>query len=66
MHGTLVELTPRQLQVAGLVTEGMTNKDIAAKLGVTEMVVKNYLRLIFDQTGMSSRLELALWYLAHE
>jgi len=39
----------------------MTNKEIAKDAGTTENMVKNYLRVIFDKTGMFSRLELALW-----
>lgn len=58
-----MQLTARQWQVVELVTEGMKNAEIARALGTTEHVVKNYLRVIFDRTGMWTRLELALWYL---
>ena len=59
-------LTPRQRQVAELVTEGLTNKEIGRRLGITELVVKNYLREIFDKTGQFSRLELAVYMVNHE
>jgi DNA-binding NarL/FixJ family response regulator len=54
-------LTYRQLQVAQLVAMGLNNREIGRTLGTTGNVIKNYLRAIFDRTGMGSRLELALW-----
>jgi DNA-binding NarL/FixJ family response regulator len=60
-----VQLSPRKVRVTQLVAEGKTNSDIAAALGATEHAVKNYLRAIYDETGMDNRVELALWYLAH-
>jgi len=54
-------LTPKELSIIALLTEVMTNKEIAKDAGTTENMVKNYLRVIFDKTGMFSRLELALW-----
>jgi len=56
-------LTYRQLRIAQLVAMGLNNRDIGREIGTTEYVVKNYLRAIFDRTGMGSRLELALWYI---
>jgi DNA-binding NarL/FixJ family response regulator len=53
--------TPRQHQIIAGVTNGLSNKEIAATLGTTEQVIKNYLRVILDKTGSGSRLELALW-----
>jgi len=58
-------LTPKELQIISLVTEGAKNKDIAAELGTKEQVVKNYLRSIYDKTGVSDRLELALFTVHH-
>ena len=58
-------LTAKEVQVAGLVWEGRTNRDIAQALGTTEQVVKNYLRNTFDKLGVWSRLELALYVAAH-
>lgn len=57
-------MTPRQWQVVHLVADGEKNRDIGRMVGLTENMVKNYLREIFDRTGMNTRLELALWYLA--
>ena len=58
-------LTSREMQVATLVWEGRTNRDIAKAIGTTEQVVKNYLRNTFDKLGVWSRLELALYVASH-
>ncbi len=58
-------LTAKEMQVAGLVWEGRTNRDIALAIGTTEQVVKNYLRNTFDKLGVWSRLELALYVASH-
>jgi DNA-binding NarL/FixJ family response regulator len=58
-------LTNKELQVAVLVWEGMTNREIAKLIGTTEQVVKNYLRNTFDKLGVWSRLELALYVASH-
>ena len=52
-------LTAREIQVATLVWQGLTNKDIARVLLTSEQVVKNYLRTAFDKLGVWTRLELA-------
>ncbi len=58
-------LTAKELQVASLVWEGLTNREIAELIGTTEQVVKNYLRNTFDKLGVWSRLELALYVANH-
>lgn len=58
-------LTERELEVVGLVTQGLTNKEIATTLRISEETVKRHLTNIFDKVGMSSRLELALFALDH-
>ena len=58
-------LTPKEAQVATLVWQGMSNKDIAGILGTSEQVIKNYLRTTFDKLGVWTRLELALYVAAH-
>jgi two-component system nitrate/nitrite response regulator NarL len=58
-------LTPREREVIREVTEGATNKDIAAKFALSEQTVKNHLSNIFDKLGVSSRLELALYAVNH-
>ena len=58
-------LTAKEIQVATLVWQGLTNKDIAKVLITSEQVVKNYLRTAFDKLGVWTRLELALYVAAH-
>jgi len=58
-------LTPKEVQIATMVWEGLTNREIANSMGTTEQVVKNYLRNTFDKVGVWSRLELALYVASH-
>lgn len=58
-------LSHRELQIVGFVVQGWKNRQIAEEIGTTEQVVKNYLRSIYDKTGSSDRLELALFTLHH-
>jgi DNA-binding CsgD family transcriptional regulator len=58
-------LTAKEVQVATLVWQGLTNKDIALVLRTSEQVVKNYLRTAFDKLGVWTRLELALYVAGH-
>lgn len=58
-------LSTRELQIVGLVVQGLKNRKIAEEVGTSEQVVKNYLRTIYDKTGSSDRLELALFTLHH-
>ncbi len=61
----LARLTPKEVQIVALIGEGFKNKEIATKLDTKEQVVKNYLRGIYDKTGVSDRLELALFTIHH-
>jgi DNA-binding CsgD family transcriptional regulator len=58
-------LTTKEIQVATLVWQGLTNRDIAGVLNTSEQVVKNYLRTAFDKLGVWTRLELALYVASH-
>ena len=58
-------LTPKEMQIVALIVQGCKNKDIANQLGTKEQVIKNYLRSIYDKTGVSDRLELALFTIHH-
>lgn len=58
-------LTQRELQIIGHIVRGCKNREIAEELGTKEQVIKNYLRGIYDKTGVSDRLELALFTLHH-
>lgn len=59
-------MSPREQQVMSLVIEGMSNREIARVLGVTESTVKKYVYEVFNKTGASSRVELILQALHSE
>lgn len=58
-------LTPKEVQVAVLVWEGLTNREIGKIIGTSEQVIKNHLRSTFDKLGVWSRLELAMYVASH-
>jgi DNA-binding NarL/FixJ family response regulator len=58
-------LTPREEQVVALVADGLTNRGVADELGLSEHTIKKYLLRIFDKVGISSRVELVLYAMAH-
>jgi len=53
-------LTKRETHVADLVAEGLPNKAIALRLGISEHTVSNYLFRIYNKLGISNRVELVL------
>jgi DNA-binding NarL/FixJ family response regulator len=59
-------LTPRELEVVTCIVEGCSNKDIAKQFTISEETVKRHLSNIFDKTGVSTRLELALFAISHK
>jgi DNA-binding NarL/FixJ family response regulator len=58
-------LTPKEMQIVALIAQGCKNRQIAEQLNTKEQVIKNYLRSIYDKTGVSDRLELALFTIHH-
>ena len=56
----LSTLTEREQQVALMVGQGTSNRNIAADLGIAERTVKNHISSIFTKTGVADRLQLAL------
>lgn len=53
-------LAPRERELISLVRQGLRNREIAEKLGVTEGTIKVYLHTVFEKLGVSSRTELAI------
>jgi DNA-binding NarL/FixJ family response regulator len=58
-------LTPREEQVVALVADGLSNREVAQELNLSEHTVKKYLFRIFDKLGISSRVELVLYAVNH-
>jgi predicted ATPase/class 3 adenylate cyclase/DNA-binding CsgD family transcriptional regulator len=54
-------LSPRERQVAALVAEGRTNRDIAETLGITEKTANTHLQNILNKLGFTSRAQIAAW-----
>ena len=57
--------SPRQIDVLDLVSEGLKNREIARCLSMSETMVKNALRRIFDLAGCDSRVEVVVWWRNH-
>lgn len=55
-------LSPREHEVAALVADGLTNKQIAAALFVSERTAQNHVQHIFTKLGLSNRTQVASWY----
>jgi DNA-binding NarL/FixJ family response regulator len=54
-------LTDRERQVLTLVSQGLANKAIARRLGVSEKTVKSHLTTVFARIGVTDRTQAALW-----
>ncbi len=59
-------LTRRELEVVGLIVKGYSNRDIAKKFNLSEETVKRHLSNTFEKLGISTRLELAIFAIAHK
>jgi DNA-binding NarL/FixJ family response regulator len=58
-------LTVRELQVLRLIATGLTHKEIAAELGLSEKTVATYRQRVTDKLGISSAVELTRYALRH-
>ena len=56
-----VDLSRRELEVLELVAQGLPNKEIARRLGISEKTVKAHLTSVFQAIGVSDRMQAALW-----
>lgn len=52
------EMTEREKEICSLMTEGLTNRQIADRLYISEGTVKNYISNIYDKTGIHDRVKL--------
>jgi DNA-binding CsgD family transcriptional regulator len=52
------QLSKREIEVVDSVAQGLTNREIAEHLGLSQHTIKNYLFRVFDKLGVSSRVEL--------
>ena len=59
LHGN--QLSPREREVAQLVAQGLTSRDMAGRLTVTERTVNTHLERIRDKLGVRSRAEITAW-----
>lgn len=53
-------LSPQEKRVLALIAEGCTNKEVAARLGLSEKTVRNYLSTVFEKLHVSRRAEAAV------
>jgi DNA-binding NarL/FixJ family response regulator len=58
-------LTPREEQVVALVADGLSNREVAGELGLSEHTIKKYMLRIFDKLGVSTRVELVLYAISN-
>jgi two-component system response regulator DevR len=54
-------LTDRERQVLTHITTGLTNREIAAKLGLAEKTVKNYVSSVLSKLGLEGRVQAAVY-----
>lgn len=54
------DLTEREREIASLLAEGLTNRQIADRLYISEGTVKNYISAIYDKTGIHDRVKLVV------
>ena len=58
-------LSSREMEVLALISQSMTNEEIADKLFISSKTVKTHLRNIFEKSGIRNRVEAALLYTRH-
>jgi PAS domain S-box-containing protein len=58
-------LTPRELEVLGLLADGLGTQELAEKLGLSEATVRNHIQRLLAKLGVHSRLEAVVWGARH-
>jgi DNA-binding CsgD family transcriptional regulator len=61
-----IELSKRESEVAHLVAKGLSNREIATRLYVSERTVDNHVHHILDKLGVDSRVQVATWLVRNE
>jgi DNA-binding NarL/FixJ family response regulator len=61
----LSPLSPREMEILGLVIQGMSNKEIAYHLGISHQTVKNHMTAILGKLGVADRTQAAVYALRH-
>jgi DNA-binding NarL/FixJ family response regulator len=56
-------LSPRELEIVRLISEGLSNKEIGEKLYLTNGTVRNHISTILEKTGLEHRTQIAVQYL---
>lgn len=59
-------LTDREIEIAMLISKGLSNREIAGTLFMSEGTIKNYITSILDKTGLDHRTQIAIYYLTGE
>jgi DNA-binding NarL/FixJ family response regulator len=55
-------LTDRELEVAALVAEGLTNKEVATRLRLSVRTAENHVLNVMNKLGMDNRAQVAAWF----
>ena len=58
-------LTEQEINILSLITEGLTNREIAERVFLSEKTVRNYVRSILSKLDLSSRAEAAAYAVRH-
>ncbi|MGW8554625.1 ATP-binding protein [Streptomyces tubercidicus] len=64
VSGDEADLTPRESQIAKLVSEGLTNREIATRLVIAPRTAEGHVQRILTKLGFSSRSQIAAWYVS--
>jgi DNA-binding CsgD family transcriptional regulator len=62
LKGGRSPLTDRELEVAALVAEGLTNKEVAARLSLSVRTAENHLLNVMNKLGLDNRAQVAAWF----
>ena len=61
VNGPRNDLTGREMEVATLVAEGLTNRRIAARMGISERTVEKHVENVMNKLGFFTRAQIATW-----